>query len=96
MKETQYENNCRVKFYELLNTLDIDKLREGHLSVSQVVSFMTVLDCDMDTAKALVSTLPKYGDPDWSELSWAELSEFTNGLIQYLVENLEMAKFHAA
>jgi hypothetical protein len=57
---------------------------------------MTVLDCDMDTAKALVSTLPKYGDPDWSELSWIELSEFTNGLIQYLVENLEMAKFHAS
>lgn len=69
--DVDYDNKCRVKFYELLPTYE----RKSGYSTSQVVSVMTVLDCDETEAMGLIDALPKYDEVDWSEATWDEILE---------------------
>lgn len=76
-KWEDYENSCRVKFYELLETVEKSKY-----SRSQLVTVMVVLDCDTEKATELLDTLYWYGDPDWSEWSWTEFRAHFNDIIE--------------
>lgn len=65
---TMYENKCRKKFYELLDNYE----RVSGYSPSQVVSVMTVLDCNETDAMEIIDFADKWGSLDWSEASWYE------------------------
>jgi hypothetical protein len=72
--ETQYENNCRVKFYELLDKTE----RIDGYSHSQLVSVMVVMNCEPVYARQLLDRIDTYSYIDWSEATWHELrDEFT-------------------
>jgi hypothetical protein len=67
--ETQYEIDCRVKFYELLEKTE----RVSGYSHSQVVSVMVVMNCEPSHARQLLDHISTYSDIDWSEATWHEL-----------------------
>lgn len=66
---TMYENECRRKFYELLDNYQ----RVDGYSPSQVLSVMVVLGCTEEEAMWLLDFLPDYDDIDWSEATWYEM-----------------------
>ena len=76
-KKENYENSCRVKFYELLETVEKNKY-----SRSQLVTVMVVLDCEAGRAEELLDTLYWYGSPDWSEWSWGEFRVHFNEIVE--------------
>jgi hypothetical protein len=48
--ETKYDNDCRKKYYEVLET----EPRHAGYSPSQLVSVMVVMECDATEAKQLI------------------------------------------
>lgn len=68
--ETKYDRECRVKFYQLLET----EPRQAGYSPSQLLSVMIVMECDAEKAKEL---LDKYAyGLDWSEATWEETRDY--------------------
>jgi hypothetical protein len=80
----QYDNQCRKKFYELLDGYT----RVSGYSPSQVVSVMTVLGCDAQEAMYLLDNLYKYDDIDWSEATWYEMWTTFTSLKEILDEKV--------
>lgn len=81
---TMYENECRRKFYKLLEGYE----RVSGYSPSQVLSVMVVLDCSVEEAMYLVDEFPKYDDIMWSEATWYEMWLKFTSLKQYLEEDV--------
>lgn len=81
---TQYENKCRTKFYELLDATE----RTSGYSHSQVVSVMTVMDCSVEEAQDLLDKSDDYGILDWSEASWEEMKIFF-AMVKFYCKNNE-------
>jgi len=69
--ETKYENKCRVKFFEMLETVE----RTSGYSHSQVLSVMVVMECTSAEAREMLDTYSEFQDIDWSEASWAEMRD---------------------
>lgn len=69
--ETQYEIDCRVKFYQLLEKTE----RIPGYSPSQLVSVMVVMNCHSEYARQLLDRIDTYSYIDWSEATWEELRE---------------------
>lgn len=68
--ETDYDRECRRKFYEMLDT----EPREAGYSPSQLLSVRIVMECDTETAKRLIDE-HAYG-LDWSEATWEETRDY--------------------
>lgn len=65
----KYENECRRKHLELLDT----EPRHAGYSHDHLCSVMVVVGCDSDKAKRLLDGLAEFGAPDWSEATWDDL-----------------------
>ena len=83
--EMKYENDCRKKFYELLEVTP----RRDKYSTSQMISVMVVMNCDADEACRLLDKLDEYIYLDWSEASWWEMRFAFVSLKNYLSEVAE-------
>jgi hypothetical protein len=68
--ETEYDIQCRRKFYELLETHE----RQSGYSPSQLLSVMIVMECGKEKAMRLIDE-HAYG-VDWSEATWEELRDY--------------------
>jgi hypothetical protein len=79
--ETKYDNDCRKKYYEVLET----EPRHAGYSPSQLVSVMVVMECDATEAKQLLDT--EWGDLDWSEATWEETRDYFCAVEELLAES---------
>jgi len=70
LMETDYDRECRKKFYEALET----EPRHAGYSPSQLISVMVVMECDSTEAKKLIDA--EYGGLDWSEATWEETRDY--------------------
>jgi hypothetical protein len=68
--ETDYDRECRKKYYEIQGT----EPRHAGYSPSQLVSVMVVMECDSTEAKRLIDA--EYGGLDWSEATWEETRDY--------------------
>lgn len=68
--ETEYDIECRRKFYKMLET----ERRQNAYSMSQLLSVMIVMECDKWTAMGLLDE-HGYGI-DWSEATWTEMRDY--------------------
>ena len=71
--ETEYENKCRVRYYEVAEGIT----PKGGYSRSQLGTVMVILGCDVDGAvEVLQKTETAHEEPDWSEWSWTEFRDY--------------------
>lgn len=68
--ETDYDRECRKKFYEILES----EPRHAGYSPSHLVSVMVVMECDSTKAKQLIDE--EWGGLDWSEATWEETRDY--------------------
>ena len=80
--ETDYDRECRKKFYEILET----EPRHAGYSPSQLVSVMVVMECDATEAKQLIDE--EWGGLDWSEATWEETQEYFYSVKDFRTERL--------
>lgn len=69
------DDHYRRKSQETISSLTDEQVHGSGFSRSQISSFMTVLECDADTAKKLLAVIDD-GSFDWSEATWEEIYLF--------------------
>lgn len=88
MHNEQYENNSRRKFYEVLPIVkNADNM--NNYSSSQVASIMVCTNLSLEDSKKLCDYMDANNDhPDWSEVTWEEMTQHFRELAYETLQKL--------